>query len=357
MGGTKTLCLSSLRERLSVRKVVVRAMKGTGVAAVVAVALGASALIANADVIKKHIRFHQKKAPQVVQHHNVALAPIEHRIMHMKFSAAPHETPDALVYIPAGYDYDRPLNVLIYNHGLTDDVDRCFSFWELDKAMQYAPPNTVMIMPEWASQPHAYGSAAGPYHQPGFFRNMLAEILKNTPELRNESVDDINKITIATFSGGFRATRTQIERNGLEDKVAGLIVLDSLYESNYFDNWLSKNVRELAAGRKFYQNFYFDTVGNSMQQAARLKGMLRDAGLPESAVYVDSQHEKEVVGPDVIRQHPICFIYTTIYSDERTAHQSAAYLYFPEALKAIAASSGGMRIASKDAAVPVTHIE
>jgi hypothetical protein len=116
----------------------------------------------------------------------------------------------------------------------------------------------------------------------------------------------------------------------------------------------------LVAGRKFYQNFYFDTAGNSMQQLARLKGMLRDQGLPETAIYLDTDHPKEVVGPDVIQQHPICYIYTTMYSDQRSAHQSAAYLYFPEALKAIAANNAGRRIASSNPSqdgVRLQHID
>lgn len=325
---------------------------------VAALALGATALFANADVIKRNIPWNQHTRPQVVQQQrNVALAPIQHRIMNLKYSTAKHETPDALVYIPAGYDFDGPLNVLIYNHGLTNDLDQCFEFWELDKAMRYAPPNTVMILPEWAYDPHAYSAAAGPYHKPNFARNQLAEILKNTPELSNKSVDDINRITIATFSGGFRATQSQIERNGLEDKVAGLIVLDSLYEPDFFDNWLRKNIRDLVAGRKFYQNFYYDTARNTRQQLATLRQILADANLPQSAIFNDMEHEKEVVGPDVIQKHPLCFVYTTMYTDERTPHQQAAYTYFPEALKAITANAEGRRIASKDEEVHVTRYE
>lgn len=319
-------------------------MKGGGLLAATALGLGVFAVIASAESIRLHI-FEQHNKPAQQVNRNISLVAKQHRIMHLKNSTGLHRTPDAIVYVPAGFDPDGPLNVLVYNHGLTNNVDEAFEFWELDKAMRYAPKNTVMILPEWARDPEAYSAAAGQFHKPGFFRNMLAEIMSKTPELKGKTIDDINKITIATFSGGFRASQTQIEQNGMEEKVAGLILLDSLYESDYFDNWLRKNVRELAAGRKFYHNFYFDTASNSMSQLGRLRRIVADAGLPQSVIYHDKDHPKEVVSASVIQQHPILYIYTTMYSDERSAHQSTAYLYFPEALKAIAANDHASRIA------------
>jgi hypothetical protein len=345
VSGTKITTRPSEQKRLSRLKVVGMVMKGGGLLAATALALGAFAVFANAESIRSHIGAAEQKPVQPM-HRNISLVAKEHRIMHLKNSVARHSTPDAIVYVPVGFDPDGPLNVLLYNHGLTNNLDEAFEFWELDKAMRYAPKNTVMILPEWATDPEAYSSAAGRYHDPGFFRNMLAEIMSKTPELADKSIDDINKITIATFSGGFRASQSQIERNGLEDKVAGLMLLDSLYESNFFDNWLRKNIQDLAAGKKFYQNFYFDTAANSMSQLSRLRKMVADAGLPQSVIYHDQEHPKEVVTSSVIQHHPILYIYTTMYSQERTAHQSAAYLYFPEALKAIAANDRASQIAA-----------
>lgn len=312
-----------------------------------ALVLGACGVFANAGTIKS--QFFDTTPPEPARKvSNVTMVANKHRLMHLKNSVAKHETPDAIVYIPAGYDPDGPLNILLYNHGLTNNLDDAFEFWQLDRAMTNAPKNTVMILPEWAYDPKAYSSAAGQFHKPGFFRNMLAEILWRTPELQNKSVADIRNITIATFSGGFRASQTQIERNGLEDKVVGLVLLDSLYESNFFDNWLRKNIRELAAGRKFYQNFYFDTAANSMSQLARLRKMVADAGLPQSVIYHDKDHPKELIQANVIAQHPICYIYTTMYDDKYSAHQSAAYLYFPESLKAIAMNDRDTQLAARE---------
>lgn len=306
--------------------------------------VGACALIANAESIKGV--FSDATTPVPAKASNITMAPIKHRLMNLKFSTAKHKTPDAIVYIPAGFDPDAPMNLLIYNHGLTNNVDEAFDIWHLDEGMRHAPRNTVMVVPEWAYDPEAYSSAAGTFHQPNFFRNMLSEIFSKTPQLNGKTVDDIQNITIATFSGGFRASQSQIHRNGMEEKVRGLVLLDSLYETAYFDEWLRKNLHEFAAGRKFYQNFYFDTARNSMAQLQRLRKMVADAGLPQSLIYHDRDHPKQVIGADVISRHNIVYVYSTMYSDEHTAHQAAAYIYFPEALKAIALKDRQAQIAA-----------
>jgi hypothetical protein len=346
VSGTILAKRPSVRKRFS-RTVVGMVMKGGSLLVAAALAVGSFAVIANAESIKAHLFDGQKQNTQLVRR-NVTMVPKLHRLMNLKYRTAKHSTPDALVYIPAGFDPDGPLNVLVYNHGLTNDVDEAFEFWELDKAFRYAPKNTIMIVPEWARDPEAYSSAAGPFHQPGFWRNMLTEIMAKTPELSHRNIEQIGKITIATFSGGFRATQTQIEKNGMEDKVVGVMLLDSLYEDNYFDGWLKRNIHELAAGRKFYHNFYFDTAGNSMRQLARLRKIVADAGLPQSVIYHDRDHPKEVVSARLIQQHPILYVYTTMYDDKYSAHQAAAALYFPEALKAAAANDSGVQIASEE---------
>jgi hypothetical protein len=65
-------------------------------------------------------------------------------------------------------------------------------------------------------------------------------------------------------------------------------------------------------------------------------------------IYHDRDHPKEVVSARLIQQHPILYVYTTMYDDKYSAHQAAAALYFPEALKAAAANDSGVQIASEE---------
>ncbi len=312
---------------------------------------GACALIASAESVRERLFESNVHNQRTQQKSNVSITAKKHRLMNLKYRTARHNTPDAIVYVPPGFDPDGPLNVVLYNHGLTNDLDEAFDIWHLDRAMQNAPRNTVMILPEWAQRPQAFSSASGDFDKENFFRKMLGEIMSKTPELSNKTVDDIRTITIATFSGGFRASQTQIHRNGLEDKVRGLVLLDSLYESDFFDAWLRKNIRELAAGHKFYQNFYFDTAGNSMAQLARVKRMVADAGLPLTAIYHEKSKPKEVIPASVISAHGIVYVYTTMYSDTHSAHQTAAFIYFPQSLKAIALKDNLDQIARSEQGV------
>ncbi|HEY9785217.1 MAG TPA: hypothetical protein V6D17_07435, partial [Candidatus Obscuribacterales bacterium] len=159
---------------------------------------------------------------------------------------ADHSTPDAIVYIAPGYDWRSPINLIIFNHGMMTNLEDVEQTWKISQAVQAAPPNTVLIAPEWAQDPKALSSKAGRFHQPGFFRNMLYEIFSKVPELKDRSIDrDVSQITLASFSGGLYALATELEKNGIKHKVKSIALFDSLYKTGVLDGWLKENVKAL----------------------------------------------------------------------------------------------------------------
>jgi hypothetical protein len=258
-----------------------------------------------------------------------------HRLMRLKNRVANHSTPDAIVYVPPGFDPEEPIHLVIYNHGLTNNLDEALEIWELDKAMTYGPPNTLLMLPEWAYDPEAYSSRGDvQFSQPGFFRKMLAESLSMVPEMRGKNIESLHDIAIATYSGGFRPTMAQLYKNDLEKKIVSVSFLDSLYRSEAIDKWLKDNIHYLSNGRKLYHNFYFDTDGESVAQYRRLQSMLSNAGIKNPALINDTRQTKVLPAREIAR-HGIVFKQTTISTKDYTPHMNVAKVYFPEVMKAL----------------------
>lgn len=270
---------------------------------------------------------------------DVTTASRTYKLRKLNTRTAPHQASDAIVHVPKGFDRSRAVRLVIYNHGLAHTVDETFSIWMLGRHMSAAPPNTVLILPEWAANPKEYSSNAGPFHRPGFFRRMLTEIMSRTPELKDTNIEDVQEIAIVTYSGGFRAAATEIYRNNLTAKISNLTLLDSLYRSDHFDAWLKSNLKPLAAGKKQFHNFFFDTRQQSIAQHRRLKQMFTWAGISSPGMLYDTQRPGAVLSASTIARHGIVFKLSTRASRSFSPHENIASIYFPLAMQAWAVRS------------------
>jgi len=263
-----------------------------------------------------------------------------YKLMRMQNRVADHRTPDALVYLSSDFDKRKPINLLLYNHGLTNNVVEAAEIWNLPKHLSSAPSSTILILPEWAEDPEAYSSKSARFHQPGFFRNMLLEIISKVPELQGTTIDDIERIGILTYSGGYRATASQIHNNGLGNKIYSVSLLDSLYRADIFDRWLEQNIQDLAVGRKQFHNFFYDTHQNSQAQLSRVRSMLSKAGVKNPLMVLDLSHPKQVMSSQTIAQHGIVFKFNTLKTLHNSAHMSVAHIYLPQVMQALKQQTG-----------------
>lgn len=257
---------------------------------------------------------------------------IEHRAL--RYRTGNHQTPDALVYIPPGFNPSRPVNLVIYNHGLSTNVSQAFRNSDLQQQLDQAPANTVLIVPEWQQEPNTRSHQTGSLNSPGFFRGMLGEILQKTPALERHSLDDVASISVIAHSGGFNPTMPLLYKNGLEDKVVSVTLLDALYNDKGFDQWIEHNIHDLASGRKRFQNIYSGTAGQSLAQASRIHKMLAKAGLPQEAMIVDNDRGREVLDSSDIASRGIIFKRSNISVRGRGAHNSVTNIYVGEVMRA-----------------------
>ena len=250
------------------------------------------------------------------------------RLHRLDNRAADHSGPDAVVHIPKGFDPTKPVNVIIYNHGHGATVDSAYRDARLGQQMANAPPNSILVIPEWQVNAGSSIGAQGRFAENGRFRNMLQEIFNKTPGLQGKKIDDIAEISIVAHSAGYGPTETILNKNGLGHKVKSITMLDATYNPQGLDSWLRANIRELAAGTKQFHNFYNDTAGNSRAQAERVRTMLRQAGLPASAMLEEHGNGSNVLWASRIAEKGIVFKHTTATTDRLGPHGSVPNLYF-----------------------------
>jgi hypothetical protein len=254
----------------------------------------------------------------------------------LMYRSADHSTPDAFVYIAPGFDSSKPVHLVIYNHGMMNNLNEVEELWKVKDGVKLAPPNTVVMLPEWAEDPEALSDRSGRFTEPGFFRKMLGEVLGKTPELANLKVDDINKISIVSYSGGWKATGAELYDNNLDNKIIGVSFFDSLYRGNILDRWLKENIQQIALNKKHYHNYYFHTYPQSRQQLKRIQAMLEQTKVEQPRVALDFANGKEVMKADTIADNGLVFKNSLIFDDTHHGHASCAYIYFPQEMKALA---------------------
>lgn len=243
--------------------------------------------------------------------------------------AADHSVPDAMVRLPENFDPNKPVHLVIYNHGFGSTAKSSYDINKLDQQLAEAPPNTVLIIPEWQANPGSRSGSQGRLQEAGMFAGMLQEVLDKTPGLQGKTLKDIDSISIFAHSAGYGPTETEINNsNGLSGKVKSITLLDALYDGTGFDSWLQANIKDISQGNKQFNNFFFGTGDSSKSQAQRVRAMLSRAGLPASSMIEDYNHGKELMPAEQIAAHPIVFKYSSATdSSVDGAHLAMPLLY------------------------------
>lgn len=253
----------------------------------------------------------------------------------LKNRAADHgDTPDAVLRIPPNFDASKPFNMVVYNHGFYSTAKSSIPYNNLDKLMANAPPNTILVLPEWQANPSAASGAQGRFGDQNRFRNMVQEIFDKTPELKGKTVADIANIDIFSHSAGYNAARSELYNNDLGDKVRTVIDLDSQYSPRVYDGWIRDNIREISQGTKRFYSIGEDRRAATEALSNRVSRMLRNSGLPDDLLR-DYNRPKSTPGSQTFRDHPLVFKHSTATLHGRGPHMSIPELYFGEILKSL----------------------
>ncbi|MBK9205053.1 MAG: hypothetical protein IPL73_21990 [Candidatus Obscuribacter sp.] len=256
-----------------------------------------------------------------------------YEIQGLRQNAGLHGNPDAVVRVPENFDPAKPINLVVYNHGQGNTVSSSLRHANIEEQMRKAPPNTVLVMPEWQTKPGSTVNSMGGLDNRGAFDAMINQALQRTPGLSGKGLSDVKDVTMIGHSAGGYATNLMLGNNEIGKKVKDLVLIDTVGQSAT-TNWIGSHLKDFANGDKHLTNVSASYMGNSRKQAENVQDMLKAAKLPESTMAKDFKNGK-ALDPAQLNKHSMVFNYSNELTPGRGGpHGSMPSIYIGRALEA-----------------------
>lgn len=187
-----------------------------------------------------------------------------------------------LLTIPPRIDWAAPVTLVVFFHGnqarlARDVVER----QGVPRQLAASGANAVLVAPQLAVD--ALDSSAGHFWERGFFARFVSEAVTRLAALVGDPRAGARlaeaRIVIVAYSGGYLPTAFSLERGGLRDRIAGVVLLDGLYaEEERVGAWISDR-----RGAFFFSAHSPSTRGPNGELQRRLteRGIAFSDGLPE----------------------------------------------------------------------------
>ncbi|HYC63611.1 MAG TPA: alpha/beta hydrolase, partial [Reyranellaceae bacterium] len=186
----------------------------------------------------------------------------------------------SLLYIPAGFDANKPSLIVIYLHGQGATLERDVVVRQaVPRQLAESGKNVVLAAPQLAVD--AADSSAGHFWRPGHFAKYLDEAAERLMRLHGDKrageMLNAAPAVIVAYSGGYLPAAYSLAHGGAAHRVRGVILMDALYgEEDKFARW---------AGNRRKQSFLFSAYTDSTKdENARLQQRLAKARIGHGEV-------------------------------------------------------------------------
>jgi hypothetical protein len=180
-----------------------------------------------------------------------------------------------LLHIPAKFDIRKPGVIVVFFHGHGAILERDLRDRQaLPEQISASAANAVLVAPQFAV--NAADSNPGRFQEPGGFTRFLNEAAVHLSILHGDqrTLRDFQKmpVILVSYSGGYRAAALSITRGDSENRVKGVVLLDSLYgEAENFEKWI------LGDRKRFFISTY---LGSTKARNLDLQRQLKERGVP-----------------------------------------------------------------------------
>ncbi len=175
-----------------------------------------------------------------------------------------------LFHVPPGFDPARPFTWLVWFHGQMTDLEGAEAEHRVAAQVDRSRVNVILVMPALprkAADSHP-GKLCRPEGFATFMREAEAVAARRVSGLDGDRAGQ-EPVVLAGYSGGFKAIAAVLEQGGADGRIAGLILLDAIYDdADVFAAWLAAD-----PGRRFLASWHTaDTRKGNTDLGAHLAG-------------------------------------------------------------------------------------
>ena len=191
------------------------------------------------------------------------------------FSESTFNDQRTLMHIPQGFNIKKPGVIVVFFHGHGAELNRdVLRRQKVPAQISASYSNAVLLAPQFALE--AADSSAGNFWKPGGFAHYLREAARNLARLYGNPAAEKTfahmPVIIVSYSGGYGPAAAVIRNGGIGKRLAGIVMLDSLYaDLGTFENWILNN------RSAFFVSAY---LGSTRGQNRELRETLKDKRIP-----------------------------------------------------------------------------
>jgi hypothetical protein len=182
----------------------------------------------------------------------------------------------SLLYLPAGFDPQRPVLIVLYFHGQGATLERdVMARQAVPRQVAESGQNVALVAPQLAVD--AADSSAGNFWKPGHFAAYVDEAAERLMRLYGDRAAgrqlNLAQVVIVAYSGGYLSAAYALDRGGAKHRVKGTILLDALYgDEDKYAAWMAARRRQA-----FLLSAYTDSTKD---ENAALQGLLDRRRVP-----------------------------------------------------------------------------
>lgn len=208
------------------------------------------------------------------------------------------------VYIPDGYDPEKPLVFVYYIHGHRNNVWNAMLEFRLREMVEASRKNVILVFPE--GPVNVPDSSGGKLEDQNGLKNLTEEIHAKLLLDQKITAGDVDEIILSGHSGAYKAIYHCLEKGGVEDKISEVYLLDASYGGlEEIANWIGRNRSDRFA------SIYTKHLSDENQE---LQEMLDDNDLEYRIVDEDTAFEH------VLRDTPRIFIEANKSNHDQTVN-------------------------------------
>ncbi len=150
---------------------------------------------------------------------------------------------NSLLYVPPGFDIRRPAAIVVYFHGNLATLGRDVAYRQrVPLQLHHSRLNAVLVAPQMAV--NALDSSAGHFWERNFFAKYMNEAAAQLAAMAGQPASRFNAlpIVIVAYSGGYVPAICSAEIGGIDNRLAGIVLLDALFgETDKYADWIARN--------------------------------------------------------------------------------------------------------------------